>query len=1305
VKFRANTDGYICGLRFYKGAGNSGTHVGKLWSSTGTLLTSATFSNETATGWQQVDFPAPVPIQANTLYVASYLAPVGGYAGDTGYFATSGVTNGPLYALSDGESGGNGVYLYGSGGFPSNTYQSTNYWVDVVFTTSTGPDTTAPTVSMTAPPSGATVSGTTVAVSADASDNVGVVSVQFLLDGAALGAPVTSAPYAITLDSTTAANGTHTLEARAVDAAGNATTSSPVTVTVSNGTDTTQPTVLETTPAGGAADVTLNSPVTVTFSEAMDAASISGTAVVQSALELQDSEGVSVAASVTYDAASFTATLTPSTSLATSTTYTMTVRGGMTDPRAKDLAGLALAQSYTSSFTTTDTDACGANPIVAENCLTGNPESEWDVSGIGDESIQGFATDISVNRGNTVDFKVDTDASDWHLDIYRMGYYDGMGARKVATVDGTGAQSQLDCLTDDSTGLMDCGNWSVSTSWTVPDTATSGIYFAKAVRTDTGGASHILFIVRDDASQSDILFQTSDTTWQTYTEYFGNSLYYGSGPGGGDAANGRAYKVSYNRPFFTRESPPVGETETWVFNAEYPMVRWLEANGYDVTYFTGVDADRNGGLIKNHKVWMSNGHDEYWSGGERTNVEAARDAGVHLAFFSGNTIFWKTRWENAIDGSGTPYRTLVCYKETHENAVIDPADPPTWTGTWRDPRFSPPADGGQPENALLGSIFYFNGSYPDPIMVPAEDGKMRFWRDTSVASLGAGQTATLAPGTLGAELNLDVDNGFRPAGLFGVSTTPVSTSDQYLLDYGSTYGAGSGTHRVTLYKAPSGALVFATGTYQWSWGLDAHHDRDDLGDTTDPAMQQATVNLFADMGVQPATLQSELTAATPSSDTAVPSSEITSPTANDTVSPGDPFTVSGTATDTGGGVVGGVEVSVDGGSTWHPATGRDTWSYTWLPETLGSVTIRSQAVDDSGNLETPEAGVTVTVATAPLQSIAVTPETPEILTGATQQFTATETYSDSSTQDLTSQVTWASSSTTVATIDPSGLATGASAGSTTVSATLDGVSGNTLLTVQDAPLTIATASLPDATVDTAYSATLAATGGTPPYHWTVTGGSLPDGLSLSDVGNISGTPTTTGSFGFTVQVSDTASPAATVSQALSIEVVTAPTTVTIWPSTAGPNLVDADADDPVELGVKFQSDVAGTITGIRFYKASTNTGTHVGNLWSSTGENLATVTFKGETASGWQQILFSNPVAIDADTVYVASYHTNGGHYSDDESYFAVNGVDNPPLHALADGISGGNGDYAYGSSSAFPTQTWNTSNYWVDVVLSPAEP
>jgi hypothetical protein len=163
---------------------------------------------------------------------------------------------------------------------------------------------------------------------------------------------------------------------------------------------------------------------------------------------------------------------------------------------------------------------------------------------------------------------------------------------------------------------------------------------------------------------------------------------------------------------------------------------------------------------------------------------------------------------------------------------------------------------------------------------------------------------------------------------------------------------------------------------------------------------------------------------------------------------------------------------------------------------------------------------------------------------------------------------------------------------------------------------------------------------------------------------------------------------------------TAPTNLTIWPGTTVPRVVDAGPDSAVELGVKFKSDVNGTITGIRFYKASTNTGTHVGNLWSSAGALLASATFNSETVSGWQQLTFSPPVPVTPNTVYVASYHTNAGHYSNNQKYFANTGADNLTLHALANNISP-NGVFAYGATSIFPNQTWNTSNYWVDVVFN----
>jgi len=209
------------------------------------------------------------------------------------------------------------------------------------------PDTTPPTVSVSSPSAGATVAGT-VSVSATAGDNVGVVGVQFLLDGVALGAEDTVAPYAVSWNTASASNGSHSLSARARDAAGNQTTSAVVGVTVSNAVpDTTPPTVTATSPTSGATSISRTANVTATFSEAMDATTINTASV-----ELRDPANAVVPAAVTYSATNRVVTLNPSSSLKAATTYTATVRGGATDPRVKDSAGNALAGNKVWSFTT-----------------------------------------------------------------------------------------------------------------------------------------------------------------------------------------------------------------------------------------------------------------------------------------------------------------------------------------------------------------------------------------------------------------------------------------------------------------------------------------------------------------------------------------------------------------------------------------------------------------------------------------------------------------------------------------------------------------------------------------------------------------------------------------------------------------------------------------------------------------------------------------------------------------------------------------------------------------------------------------
>ena len=159
----------------------------------------------------------------------------------------------------------------------------------------------------------------------------------------------------------------------------------------------------------------------------------------------------------------------------------------------------------------------------------------------------------------------------------------------------------------------------------------------------------------------------------------------------------------------------------------------------------------------------------------------------------------------------------------------------------------------------------------------------------------------------------------------------------------------------------------------------------------------------------------------------------------------------------------------------------------------------------------------------------------------------------------------------------------------------------------------------------------------------------------------------------------------------------------IWASTTTPGTTTVNDGQAVELGVRFTSDVSGYISGIRFYKGNSNTGTHTGSLWTSSGTRLATATFAGESSSGWQQVNFSTPVAIAASTTYVASYHTSVGYYSANSEYFSTSSVNQPPLHALASGTSGGDGVYVYGTGGVFPNSTYNATNYWVDVVFNTA--
>ena len=364
-------------------------------------------------------------------------------------------------------------------------------------------------------------------------------------------------------------------------------------------------------------------------------------------------------------------------------------------------------------------------------------------------------------------------------------------------------RTQPACLTDAATGLVDCGNWAESASWAVPATAVSGIYFAKLTRTDTGGASHIVFVVRDDAGHSDLLFQTSDTTWQAYNDYGGNSLYAGA-----------------RRPAApTRSATTARSTRAATARrtgCSTPSTRWCAGSRPTATTSATSPASTPTGAAPNlleHKVFLSVGHDEYWSGAQRANVEAARAAGVNLAFFSGNEVFWKTRWETSIDGTGTPYRTLVSYKETHANAKIDPL--PNRVDRHLARPALQPAGRRRPagERADRAPSSRSTAAMRAAIGRPrARSGRLRFWRNTPRrATGGRRQTASLRrrrSATSGTRTSTTAPA--RRAS--SASRQPLPSSLVAFRTTAPLTHKGPATHSLTLYRHRSGALVFGAGT-------------------------------------------------------------------------------------------------------------------------------------------------------------------------------------------------------------------------------------------------------------------------------------------------------------------------------------------------------------------------------------------------------------------------------------------------------------------------------------------------------------
>lgn len=469
------------------------------------------------------------------------------------------------------------------------------------------------------------------------------------------------------------------------------------------------------------------------------------------------------------------------------------------------------------------------NPTQLENSKPGSPDWQLTNPAMSHE-IEGYASLTSVNRGGQISLFVNTIDPTFTIDVFRMGWYGGAGARRMmAPVQWNGTQ-QIAPPPDSTTGVVDC-NWSNPYTLNVPLDAldptnwASGIYLARLTGNPSGKQSYIIFVVRDDSRASTYLFQLSVNTYQAYNNWGGKSLY------GFNSLGSPAINVSFNRPYALGTQ----STSAWGVGAglflatpiasgfspagwEYNMVRFLEREGYDTTFMSDVDAHENGNLFLNHKALVVAGHSEYWSWQMRTNLKAARDAGISLGFFSGNNIYWQVRYSpSAVTGAAD--RVIVCYKSSQTDPfAANPSTANLTTTQWAMPPVNLPTD------AILGSQTSSSGQNTDIIVTnPAN------WIFTYTGLSNGDHLA----GLLGDEV--DSMQGHQPSGTISAAHEVLS----------------NGTSDTTIYTAASGATVFDASTFQWSWGVDDFNTPLLRNSVLNPAVQQITRNVLAQLAGLP----------------------------------------------------------------------------------------------------------------------------------------------------------------------------------------------------------------------------------------------------------------------------------------------------------------------------------------------------------------------------------------------------------------------------------------------------------------------
>jgi hypothetical protein len=407
--------------------------------------------------------------------------------------------------------------------------------------------------------------------------------------------------------------------------------------------------------------------------------------------------------------------------------------------------------------------------LIEENAKAGT--NNWVVTGIQTpHAIEGFASQVSAAAGDELVLFVNTTAQSFHVEAYRMGYYQGLAGRLIDTSATVGGTQQPSYTVTPGVNTVTCP-WQPSLTLSVTKNWPPGNYLLKLVG-DGGEQQYIPLTVRDDTSTATYVFQNSVTTWQAYNLWGGYSLY-GRGATGGDFSD-RSRIVSFDRPY----------PQTWAqgaadfFGNEFPLLYDMEQLGLDMTYWTDIDLHANPNRLASHKALFTLGHDEYWSYEMREGAQSALNGGTNLAFMGANAVYRQIRLSSSPVGAN---RLQACYKDAAEDPISS-SDPQLTTVDWNQA----PLD--NPESSLVGSMYQSVRANDDLVVT---DSSSWFWNGTGLTD------GTAMPRVVQGEYDRYVPSLPGPKNLDVLAHSPVA-------------GQGNWSD-MTYYSTTGGGGVFASG--------------------------------------------------------------------------------------------------------------------------------------------------------------------------------------------------------------------------------------------------------------------------------------------------------------------------------------------------------------------------------------------------------------------------------------------------------------------------------------------------------------